>query len=194
MSSRAHSRSVSCGQRAAGRLPPPPAAPYSGGSHRPAHCASLYLHDPVPVVPGGHAEQREEGHAEVREGGVSAQALAGVVLTAFCRERPGQPAPRGQGTHGPALAREKAMLLGVQGGGPASPRLCGMTGRPWHWRAPDAGSGLGVARSRVGAPTSGSGQTLKGDSHLNPLPHRPTGGSWNPLSVRSVTPSGRGHP
>lgn len=102
--------------------------------------------------------------------------------------------PHGARAHGPALAREKAMLLGVQGGGPASPLLCGMTGRPWHRRALGAGSGLGVARSRAAAPTSGSGQTFKGDSHLDPLPHRPTGGSWNPLSVRSVTSSGRGLP
>lgn len=86
------------------------------------------------------------------------------------------------------------MLLRVQGGGPANRLLCGVTRQPWPRRAPDTGSGLGVARPRVGAPTSGSGQTLKGDCHLDPLPHRPTGGSWNPLSARSVTPSVRGLP
>lgn len=41
-----------------------------------------YFHDAVPVVPRGHPEQREEGHAEVLKGGVSAQALAGVVHVA----------------------------------------------------------------------------------------------------------------
>lgn len=42
-----------------------------------------YLHDPIPVVPGGHSEQCEEGHAEVGEGSVPAQALTGIVLAAL---------------------------------------------------------------------------------------------------------------
>lgn len=45
-----------------------------------------YLHDPIPVVPSGHSEQREEGHAKVGEGRVPAQAFTGIILTAFCKE------------------------------------------------------------------------------------------------------------
>lgn len=64
-----------------------------------------YLHDPIPVVPSGHSEQREEGHAKVGEGGVPAQALAGVILAALCKEAspPVQSTPAsvglGQGQH-----------------------------------------------------------------------------------------------
>lgn len=49
----------------------------------PCVCARPYFHDAVPVVPRGHTEQREEGHPEVLKGGVSAQALAGVVHVAL---------------------------------------------------------------------------------------------------------------
>ena len=38
-----------------------------------------YLHDAVPVVPGGDLEQCEEGHAEVLKGGVATHPLARVV-------------------------------------------------------------------------------------------------------------------
>lgn len=54
-----------------------------GGEEKQSH---NYLHDPIPVVPGGHSEQCEEGHAEVGEGSVSAQTLAGIVLAALCKE------------------------------------------------------------------------------------------------------------
>ena len=40
------------------------------------------LHDSVPVVPGGDAEEGEEGHAEGTEVRVLAQALARVLLVA----------------------------------------------------------------------------------------------------------------
>lgn len=50
-----------------------------GGGEQP----HKYLHDPIPVVPGGHSEQCEEGHAEVGEGSVPAQALTGIVLAAL---------------------------------------------------------------------------------------------------------------
>lgn len=42
-----------------------------------------YFHDAVPVVPCGHPKQCEEGHSEILKGGVSAQALAGVVHVAL---------------------------------------------------------------------------------------------------------------
>ena len=41
------------------------------------------LHDAVPVVAGGDAEEGEEGHPERAEVGVLAEALAGVVVVAF---------------------------------------------------------------------------------------------------------------
>lgn len=43
-----------------------------------------YLHDPIPVVPCGHPEEREKGHAEVGESRVSAQTFARVFFTAVC--------------------------------------------------------------------------------------------------------------
>ena len=44
-----------------------------------------YLHDAVPVVPGGDLEQGEERHAEVLKGGVTTHPLTRVVLIAHCR-------------------------------------------------------------------------------------------------------------
>lgn len=46
--------------------------------------AQRVLHDAVPVVAGGHPEQRQERHAEVTEMSVFAQALAHVLLAALC--------------------------------------------------------------------------------------------------------------
>lgn len=46
--------------------------------------AQRVLHDAVPVVAGGHSEQRQERHAEVAEMSVFAQALAHVLLAALC--------------------------------------------------------------------------------------------------------------
>ena len=42
------------------------------------------LHDPVPVVTGGDAEEREEGHAERAKVRVLPEALARVVFIAAC--------------------------------------------------------------------------------------------------------------
>lgn len=42
-----------------------------------------YFHDSVPVVPGGHSEQGEEGHPKILEGGVPAQTLTRVVVVAL---------------------------------------------------------------------------------------------------------------
>lgn len=38
-----------------------------------------YLHDAVPVVPGGNLEEREEGHPEVLKGGVTTHSFTRVV-------------------------------------------------------------------------------------------------------------------
>ena len=56
----------------------PPRLPIDTPSH---------LHDPVPVVTGGDAEEREEGHAERAEVRVLPEALAGMVLVAACNVR-----------------------------------------------------------------------------------------------------------
>ena len=42
------------------------------------------LHDPVPVVAGGDAEERKEGHAERAKVRVLSEALARMVLVASC--------------------------------------------------------------------------------------------------------------
>lgn len=47
------------------------------------------LHDSVPVVARGDAEEREEGHAEVFEVGVPPEADTGEVHGAFCSEKTG---------------------------------------------------------------------------------------------------------
>ena len=44
------------------------------------------LHDSVPVVPGGDAEEREERHAEGAEVRVLPEALARMVLVATCEK------------------------------------------------------------------------------------------------------------
>lgn len=41
------------------------------------------LHNPVPVVPGGHPEEREESHAKVVKGSMATEALARVLLRAL---------------------------------------------------------------------------------------------------------------
>lgn len=41
---------------------------------------SADLHNPVPVVPGGHPEQREESHAKVVKGGVATETLTWVLI------------------------------------------------------------------------------------------------------------------
>lgn len=38
------------------------------------------LHDPIPVVPGGHPEEREESHAKVVKGSVATETLARVLV------------------------------------------------------------------------------------------------------------------
>lgn len=42
-----------------------------------------YLHDAVPVVSRGHLEECEEGHPKVLKGGMTAHALAGILLIAY---------------------------------------------------------------------------------------------------------------
>ena len=44
------------------------------------------LHDSVPVVPGGDAEEREERHAEGAEVRVLPEALAWMVFVAACEK------------------------------------------------------------------------------------------------------------
>lgn len=50
-----------------------------------ARLTQRVFHDAVPVVAGGHPEQRQERHAEVVEVRVLAQTLARNFLAAFCR-------------------------------------------------------------------------------------------------------------
>lgn len=44
-----------------------------------------YLHDSVPVVSRGHLEECEEGHPKVLKGSMTAHALAGVLIIAYCK-------------------------------------------------------------------------------------------------------------
>lgn len=44
------------------------------------------FHDAVPIVTGGHPEQRKERHAEVSEVCVFTQALARMFITALCEQ------------------------------------------------------------------------------------------------------------
>lgn len=43
----------------------------------------MYLHNAVPVVPSGHAEEQEKGHAKVLERGVSPKALTGMQIITY---------------------------------------------------------------------------------------------------------------
>ena len=49
--------------------------------------AQRVLHDAVPVVASGHAEQRQEGDAEVLEVGVLTQTLTRMLVVAFCKHK-----------------------------------------------------------------------------------------------------------
>ena len=149
-------------------LVPPPPGPccsrFQDGSTispwapRPPRRLRRYLHDPVPVVPRGHAEQREESHAEVGEGGMPAQALAGVVVTALCRGDPRSVSPRA-----------------LQGGVYPGPR--GHTGpRRTQPRAPPSPREQ-VVLSRGKGPTCSSGALAGGCWPLwGPCPFKAGGG------------------
>lgn len=41
---------------------------------------SADLHNPIPVVPGGHPEECEESHAKVVKGGVATKTLTRVLI------------------------------------------------------------------------------------------------------------------
>lgn len=47
------------------------------------------LHDPIPVVPGGHPEEREESHAKVVKGSVATETLARVLVWALWKRMKG---------------------------------------------------------------------------------------------------------
>lgn len=57
---------------------------------RVAVLAQRVLHDAVPVVAGGNAEQREESDAEIGKVSVLAEALARVLVVALCRQNSAQ--------------------------------------------------------------------------------------------------------
>lgn len=49
-------------------------------SHKTEERRRNNLHNPIPVVPGRHPEEREESHAKVVEGGVATKTFTWVLL------------------------------------------------------------------------------------------------------------------